>query len=116
MTCLGNWCFARRKAVTIRSDVHGLWLANSHDLWYGGGGAYQPWTFRVYGTSVEWSRPGLARVYDTSADFQMNRAVSLGLYFGYAQGGPVIQRIFAGASSHEDSNSPFGFIEVNYRF
>lgn len=103
------------KAVTIRSDVHGLWLANSHDLWYGGGGAYQPWSFGFTGRPSN-GQTGLARVYDTSADFQMNRAVSLGLYFGYAQGGPVIQRIFAGASSHEDSNSPFGFIEVNYRF
>ena len=57
----------------------------------------------------------LARVYDTSADFQVNRAVALGLYFGYAQGGAVIQRLFSG-TGQSDSNSPFGFVEVNYKF
>jgi len=30
------------KKFTIRSDVHDLWPSNSHDLWYSGGGAFQP--------------------------------------------------------------------------
>src|SRR5260370_25257086 len=32
------------KKLTIRSDVHGLWLSNKNDLWSSGGGAFQPAT------------------------------------------------------------------------
>jgi hypothetical protein len=110
----GELVLRPRKFVTLRSDIHGLWLANSHDLWYSGGGAYQPWTFGFSGRPSN-GATALARVYDTSADFQVNRAVALGLYFGYAQGGAVIQRLFSG-TGQSDSNSPFGFVEVNYKF
>jgi hypothetical protein len=33
------------QAVTIRTDVHSLALGNHNDLWYTGGGVFQPWTF-----------------------------------------------------------------------
>jgi Alginate export len=98
------------KRVTFRSDVHDVWLSNSHDLWYGGGGAFQPWTFGYLGRPSN-GQTGLATVYDTSGDFQLNRAVSLGLYFGYAQGGAVIKKIFP-----TGADSKFGFVEMNYTF
>jgi len=50
-------------------------------------------------------------LYDISADYQWTRAVSLGLYFGYAPGGAVVSRIFPG-----DSDGKLGFVEVNYCF
>ncbi|MGH9720871.1 MAG: hypothetical protein ACRD8O_11715 [Bryobacteraceae bacterium] len=28
--------------VTVKSEVHALRLANQNDLWYAGGGAFQP--------------------------------------------------------------------------
>jgi hypothetical protein len=98
------------KALTFRSDVHGLWLANSHDLWYSGGGAFQPWTFGFNGRPSN-GFTGLATLYDISADYQCMRALSLGLYFGYARGGAVVEHIFPG-----DSNATLSFVEVNYRF
>lgn len=98
------------KALTLRSDVHGLWLSNSHDLWYAGGGAFQPWTFGFNGRPSN-GATGLATLYDISADYQWVHGVSTGLYFGYARGGAVIEHIFP-----EDKNSTFGFVEVNYRF
>jgi hypothetical protein len=98
------------KRVTFRSDVHDLWLSNSHDLWYGGGGAFQPWTFGYLGRPSNGLK-GLATVYDTSGDFQLSRALSLGLYFGYAQGGAVIKKIFP-----KGPDSKFGFIEMDYNF
>jgi len=98
------------KALTLRSDVHGLWLANKNDLWYAGGGAFQPWTFGFNGRPSN-GATGLATLYDISADYQWTRALSTGLYFAYARGGAVMAHIFPG-----DSNSKFGFVEVNYRF
>ena len=98
------------KKVTFRGDYHDVWLSNSHDLWYGGGGAFQPWTFGYLG------RPSnglgkLADVYDVSGDFQLNRQVALGLYLGYAQGGAVVRKIFPAGP-----DSKFGYIEMNYTF
>lgn len=98
------------KALTLRSDVHGLWLANKNDLWYSGGGAFQPWTFGFNGRPSN-GATGLATLYDISADYQMTRALSTGLYFGYARGGAVVAHIFSG-----DSNAKMGFVEANYRF
>jgi hypothetical protein len=97
------------KALTLRSDVHGLWLANSHDLWYSGGGAFQPWTFGYSGRPSN-GATSLATLYDIGADYQWTRALSTGLYFGYARGGAVVAHIFSG------NDAKFGFLEVNYRF
>ncbi|HTQ54796.1 MAG TPA: alginate export family protein [Bryobacteraceae bacterium] len=99
-----------RKDLTFRTDVHGIWLANGHDLWYAGGGAFQPWTFGFSGRPANGST-GLATIYDISADYQMMRAVSLGLYFGYARGGAVVEHIFPAGR-----DAKFGYVEVNYQF
>ncbi len=106
----GELMLRPRKDLVLRSDVHGLWLANSHDLWYAGGGAFQPWTFGYSGRPSN-GATGLATLYDISADYQMMRVVSLGLYLGYARGGAVVQRIFPG-----NSNARFGYVEMNYHF
>jgi hypothetical protein len=38
----GELMLRPRKKLEIRSDVHGLWLANRNDLWYSRGSAFQP--------------------------------------------------------------------------
>jgi hypothetical protein len=111
----GELVLRPRKSITIRSDVHGLWLANSDDLWYSGGGAFQPWTFGFSGRPSN-GATFLARLYDTSADFQLTQAISFGLYFGYAQGGDVIKRIFTANGAQGPSNGSLGFIEASYQF
>ena len=98
------------KRVTFRSDYHDVWLSNSHDLWYGGGGAFQPWTFGYLGRPSN-GLSKLADIYDISGDFQLNRQVALGLYMGYAQGGAVVRKIFPAGP-----DSKFGYIEMNYTF
>jgi hypothetical protein len=98
------------RKLTFRSDFHALWLASSKDLWYTGGGAFQPWTFGFSGRPSN-GESKLANLYDTSADYQLNKAVALGFYVGYAQGGAVIERIYPG-----HSNGMLGFVEMNYRF
>ena len=54
----------------LRSEVHALRLASSSDLWYSGGGAFQPKTFGYTGRPSNGNR-GLANVWDVSADYQI---------------------------------------------
>jgi hypothetical protein len=98
------------KDLTLRSDVHGLWLTNSQDLWYSGGGGFQPWTFGFSGRPAN-GATGLATLYDISSDYKWRHGISIGLYFGYAQGGQVIKKIYPA-----NSNGALGFTELNYRF
>lgn len=98
------------KNLMLRTDVHGLWLSDSHDLWYTGGGAFQPWTFGFSGRPSNGST-NFANLYDVSADYQFTHGITLGLYFGYAQGRDVIDKIYPG-----NSKGVLGFTEVNYRF
>ncbi len=97
------------KAVTIRTDAHHLSLASANDLWYSGGGAFQPWTFGYQGRPSN-GKTGLANLYDSSLDYAFNQAASIGFYYGYAQGGDVIRSIY------KHANGQLGFIELNYRF
>ncbi|HKW97065.1 MAG TPA: alginate export family protein [Bryobacteraceae bacterium] len=97
------------KALTIRTDIHSLALANRHDLWYSGGGAFQPWTFGFTGrTSNEHS--GLATLYDASADYIVNPHASFTVYYGHAAGKLVIQSIYP-----HGRNANLGFLEMTFR-
>ena len=64
------------KALTIRRDVHGLWLSNAKDLWYSGGGAFQPTTFGFNGRPSGGAR-SLATLYDISGDYRWKHGVHL---------------------------------------
>lgn len=98
------------KLVTVRSDVHTLRLASSSDLWYSGGGAFQPWTFGYTGRPSNGAR-SLATLYDTSVDYNLGPHASVGVYYGYAEGKSVLQHIYP-----SDPNGQLGFLELNYRF
>jgi hypothetical protein len=105
----GEMILRPSKAVTIRTDVHHLSLASRNDLWYTGGGAFQPWTFGYTGRTSN-GKTGLANIYDSSLDYAFNSVASVGFYFGYAQGGDVMKAIY------KNANGQLGFIELNYRF
>lgn len=98
------------KSLAIRSDVHALWLSNKNDLWYSGGGAFQPSTFGFNGRPSNGSS-SLATLYDTSVDYKWKHGISFGLYFGYAVGGDVIKKIYP-----VNANGVLGYVELNYRF
>ena len=98
------------KALTIRADVHSLRLADANDLWYQGGGAFQPRTFG-YGGQVSEGYQGLAVLSDASADLVVTPRVSIGAYYGYAAGGPV-----AKANYVTDTNARLGYVELLLRF
>jgi hypothetical protein len=96
--------------ITIRSDVHSLRLASRNDLWYSGGGAFQPWTFGFTGRPTSGAR-GLATLYDSSIDYQLNPHVALVGYFGYAIGKSAIAAVYP-----KGKDGRLGYLELGYRF
>lgn len=98
------------KQVTLKGEFHGLRLASRNDLWYLGGGAFQPWTFGYQGRPSN-NGKGLGNLYDLSTDVTVNPHFSFQLYYGYIQGKSVIKSIYPrGEDGH------LGFVEATYRF
>jgi hypothetical protein len=98
------------KSVTLRADVHALSLASKKDLWYSGGGAFQPWTFGFTGRPSN-NLASLANLYDISVDYTVNSRFAVAAYYGYVAGKSVIQRIYP-----TDQMAALGYLELNYRF
>ncbi|HEY1756575.1 MAG TPA: alginate export family protein [Bryobacteraceae bacterium] len=96
--------------ITASSEFHSLRLNNVNDLWYSGGGAYQPWTFGYTGRAVT-ARRSLANLYDTSIEYRAARKITLTAYLGYAQGLAIMEHIYPAGK-----NGQFGYLEVLYRF
>ena len=96
--------------VTVSSEFHSLRLSKANDLWYSGGGVFQPWTFGYSGRSTS-GRRSLGNLYDTSLEYRMNRNLTLTGYFGYTQGLGVMGQIYP-----QGKNAQFGYLEGLYRF
>jgi len=96
--------------VTVSSEFHSLRLTDANDLWYSGGGAYQPWSFGYTGRSTS-GRRSLANLYDVSVEFRPNRKLTLTAYLGYAQGLAAMGQIYT-----QGKNAQFGYLELLYRF
>lgn len=96
--------------LAVRSELHALRLTNQNDLWYLGGGAFQPHTFGYTGRPSGGNR-SLANVWDLSADYQVTRDFALGVYYAHAWGKAVIASIYP-----KDPNGQFAYIETNFRF
>jgi Alginate export len=96
--------------LSLRSELHALRLASAADLWYLGGGAFQPRTFGYTGRPSNGNR-SLANVWDLSGDYQVTKMIGLGLYYGHAWGKSVIQSIYP-----RDANGQIAYLETNVRF
>jgi len=96
--------------LSVRSELHALRLARASDLWYVGGGAFQPHTFGYTGRPSNGGR-SLANMWDVSGDCQLSRAFSVGLYYGRAWGKSVVGRIYPA-----DPNGQMAYLETNFRF
>lgn len=96
--------------LALRSEVHALRLASASDLWYLGGGAFQPQTFGYTGRPSNGNR-GLANVWDLSADYPLTRYFAATLYYGHAWGKGVIASIYP-----KDANGQLIFLETNLHF
>jgi hypothetical protein len=96
--------------LTLRGDAHGLRLRERQDLWYAGGGAYNPWSFGYAGRPSRGGR-GLATLYDVSADVAATNSLTLSGYYGYARGKSVIAAIYPARP-----NAQFAYLEFTFRF
>jgi Alginate export len=96
--------------VMTRVDIHSLRVADENDLWYQGGGAFQPETFGYVGQPVGGQR-GLATLYDASVGVAVTSRIGMGAYYAYASGGP------ASATSFPAHNTAtFWYVEFLIRF
>jgi len=96
--------------LTVRSELHTLRLANASDLWYLGGGAFQPQTFGYTGRPSNGHR-SLANMWDASADYQATKTFSIGLYYGRAWGKSVIASIYP-----RNPDGQMAYLETNFKF
>jgi len=96
--------------LSLRTETHALRLASASDLWYSGGGAFQPKTFGYTGRPSNGNR-GLANVWDFNADYQFTRSFGASFYYGHAWGKGVIDSIYP-----KDANGQFMFLETNFHF
>src|SRR4029450_2601426 len=98
------------RKLSLRADVHSLRLASRNDLWFLGGGAFQPWTFGFIGRPSSGGR-GLATLFDISADYNMAAGFSLSGYYGVARGKSVVAGVYP-----DGRNGQLGYVELTYRF
>jgi hypothetical protein len=106
----GSAMFRLPRSFAIRSELHALCLANANDLWYGGGGAFQPKTFGYTGRASGGAR-SLANVWDVSLDVPLRYGFSITTYYAHAWGKSVIASIYPAGT-----NAQFGYVETNFRF
>ncbi len=96
--------------VTTSSELHALSLANRNDLWYLGGGPYQPWTFGYVGRPAGGAQ-SLANLYDTQVEWRLNRSITATAYYGYASGRAALAAIYPRGKS-----GSLGYLELSYKF
>lgn len=96
--------------LTVSNEFHSLRLTDTQDLWYSGGGVFQPWTFGFTGRATSGAR-SLANLYDTQIDYRVRPKLTATAYFGYAQGLSVMKTIYP---SGKDGR--FGYLELLVRF
>ena len=107
---MGALILRPQKNVTTSSEFHSLALANGNDLWYLGGGLFQPWTFGYTGRAAGGAK-SLANLYDTSIEWHINRSVTATGYYGYAQGLAAIAAIYP-----LGKHGSLGYLELGYKF
>jgi Alginate export len=106
----GSATFRLPRSLVIKSELHALRLADANDLWYGGGGAFQPHTFGYTGRTSAGNR-ALANVWDVSMDVPLRCGFSLTTYYARAWGKDLVQSIYPAGSIAQ-----FGYVETNFHF
>ncbi len=96
--------------VTVSSEFHSLSLQSAKDLWYAGGGVFQPWTFGYQGRNTSGAK-SLGNLYDTSVEYRYNARVTFTAYLGYVQGLAAMRQIYPAGK-----DGAFGYGEMLYRF
>jgi len=106
----GTAAFRFPRSVIVRSEGHALRLAPAQDLWYSGGGPFQPASFGYTGRTSGGGR-SLANVWDVSLDFPLRYGFSATIYYGRAWGKAVVTNIYP-----DGNGAQFGYVETNFHF
>ena len=106
----GSLVLRPHSKITTSTEFHSVRLSSATDLWYSGGGAFQPQTFGYAGRSTS-GRRSLADLYDTSVEYRFHQKLTVTGYFGYAQGLAAMQQIYP-----KGKDGKFGYIEFLTRF
>lgn len=96
--------------ITVSSEFHALRLSSVNDLWYSGGGVFQPWTFGYIGRATS-GRRSLGNLYDTSVEYRATRHVTFTGYVGFTQGLASMTQIYPKGKDGE-----FGYLEALLKF
>ena len=107
---MGSLILRPHAKLTVSSEFHSLRLTNANDLWYSGGGVYQPWSFGYTGRATS-GRRSLANLYDTSLEYRASRHFTATAYLGYAQGLAAMRLIYP-----QGTGGQFGYLEMLYKF
>ncbi len=98
------------RQVSLRTDVHLLSLAERNDLWYLGGGPFQPQTFGYVGRPSG-GQSKLANLWDLSVDYKIAPRFGVTFYYAKAWGSEVIEHIYPNSA-----NGQFGYVEFDASF
>ena len=98
------------RKVQLRSEAHALSLAERSDLWYLGGGPFQPQAFGYVGRPSG-GQSKLANVWDLSVDCKIAPRFGVTFYYAKAWGSEVIEHIYPNGA-----NGQFGYVEFDASF
>ncbi len=96
--------------LTLSSEFHALSLSNRNDLWYLGGGAFQPRAFGFAGRNAGGRGP-LANLWDTNAEIRLRPNITVNAFIGYAQARAAAKFVYP-----RSTHGALGLLEWNYRF
>ncbi len=96
--------------LAFRADAHLLRLAESADLWYTGGGAFDQTSFGYTGRPSG-GAGSLGRLIDLSADYQVSPRFAVTLYAGHVFGQEVIRSVYP-----QGAAATFAYLELTRRF
>ena len=105
---MGQLVLSPLPQIEIQTSVHGLWLDSNNDLWYSGGGAYNNTIFGYAGRS-SFGHTYLATLGDCQFTWEVNRHITVQLYYGHAFGDATIGAIYPAGRGGD-----FGFIQTTW--
>ena len=97
-----------RIAADLAQRIASVTLGSANDLWYLGGGAFQPRTFGYTGRPAN-GHEALAGVWDVNADYSVVKNFVVGLYYGHAWGGSAIESLYP-----KNANGQMAYLETNF--
>jgi hypothetical protein len=101
---------APRTGVSLKLSARSVRLADSADLWYVGGGAFDRRTFGYAGRPAG-GATDLGTALDLSVEWRRSAHVSLAAYAALASGGAVMEHTYG-----HRPRSTFAFLETTLRW